>query len=577
MGGFNIDRLDAAQRAQVEQFAKKNHVSLEVAAGILFPSHLKFEGDVLHKEDLHRNQVAEEEQIVFDPFNRQSSETLHQEYGKKMADAKDEGGLWGYTKGLYYAYKYENTSPTSKAAFKYPILSAIVTLGAAAITLAGCGPKQERNIYINNTVPITLNPVDYDKLKQIIEEAVKKGFSIDYDKLGEVIANNVKTVTAEEIASVINTVLSPYFAKLDETIEDTAQYQNEMLGTYMMTILSTQVGIDNAKEVAEAIGIDAPGFYKAMDVIKPILPEVQSLVEYINNTVQGLKLVDYSSILKDIEEAVKGINLTSSKPDLTALTTVVENIKATLDDIAKDVSKIKDTNNDIYNVIKNLPAQLQQQHTEVIAEMQNGTADLAEIKAFLSDIKTTTTEIRTLIENLPAQFAQDHQDIIDAINTGNLTAEQIRQLVEAMSGDVNVIKTVVSNLPAQFVQDHQDVIDAINNGIMKSEDIRALVEAILGTANEIKANTLSMDQKLAVIGATVTNLYDDFAVYGPAVTNLLTQILNKIPEGCNCKDYSKVFAEIKILIENIKDKIKESDVQDPHHEGILDDLDNIFA
>lgn len=568
MGEFNINSLTPAQRANFDRLIAKG-LSEEEALKSIFDSDLPFEGDV---------------------------------YG----NAKEVPAAPNNTPAIFTSEFY--TSKDNSLGKK--ILGGIgAVLASPLLLFTSCAPdiKQGGNTYnINNevTIPIEIDPVDYDKLKEMFKDAFAEaladanengGFNVnlDYNKIQEAVENALEKLPKPlqtdpaEIADAIRVALAPYFDQLNQTINQNGEdiggkidKNSEMLSTYMMTILASQVGIENAKEVAKALGITEetnPGFFKAMDVLKPRVLDIQATIEQLNTTVQGFNIADYSTILNEIKDAIGGINFNVAEPDLTALTQALDRIEAALNGLAQDVSAIKTTNSNIYEVIKNLPEDLKKDHQDIIEAIQNGTADIGDIKTLLQDIKGSTIDIKTLLENLPAQFAQEHQAVIDAINNGTAKAEDIRALVEAIKDDTGALLAIINNLPAQFAQEHQDVINAIKEGTAKAEDIRALVEAIKDDTGNIKEYTLSADQKLAILGGTVTNLYDDFAAYGPEVTDLLTQILNKIPEGCHCPDYTNVFAEIKVIIEQIKDKIHDSDVNDPHHEGILDDLDDIFA
>ena len=114
----------------------------------------------------------------------------------------------------------------------------------------------------------------------------------------------------------------------------------------------------------------------------------------------------------------------------------------------------------------------------------------------------------------------------------------------------------------------KQILDAVKANGDKIDVSNDKLEAIFNKIDGIPGKLDAIKEKLD----TLSN--------APDYTALLQEIRDKIQpcQGHDCDHTAVIDAllDIKILVEQIKDKIKE-DTNDPHHEGILDDLDDIFG
>lgn len=172
--------------------------------------------------------------------------------------------------------------------------------------------------------------------------------------------------------------------------------------------------------------------------------------------------------------------------------------------------------------------------------------------------------INSNVENMKAADAEFYAALLAKMDTLGDKADTIIAKFEGLvfpDGGQPVDLTKVEDLMKQIldaVKANGDKLDVNNE---KLDAIYEKIDAIPGKLDAIqeKLNTLSN---------------------APDYTALLQEIRDKIKpcEGHECDHTGIIDAllDIKILVEQIKDKIKE-DTNDPHHEGILDDLDDIFG
>ena len=471
MGGSNIDRLDAAQRLQAEQFAKKNHVSLEVAAGILFPSNLKFEGDVLQSENLPKHESQGEKKSHQDIYSSDFYTSPENSLGKKIL-----GGI-----GAAITLPFMLLTSCTKQELNLNISMYENKTNEELIKLL-----KENNKNLKEVVKI-LNDLRKDNATQIkillALSADEKNFNNDVKELLERI--NIAVDKGNGINGNNNRLLTEILDMLGKFNFDQDNNLTDILAQILAKVTEN---VEQNKTMGDA----------NMEMLKKILTAIEKIDIPDNSKLEAL--------VTDLINTVASIDI----PDNSKLEALVA-------DLINTVASIKIPEVDTSGLQERLDTII-----GLIANIQPGeSTDMTNVEALLGDIKNALNilpDIKTAIEGL----GKDNKDIIAQLTAGNAKLDDIRKLLE------NIDKT-----------------------------------------------TTSSDTKLGLLGITVNNLYDDFSQYGPDVTDLLTKILAKIPEGCHCPDYTNVFAEIKIIIQEIKDKM--GDDKDPKHEGVLDDLDDLFA
>jgi len=99
-----------------------------------------------------------------------------------------------------------------------------------------------------------------------------------------------------------------------------------------------------------------------------------------------------------------------------------------------------------------------------------------------------------------------------------------------------------------------------------------MLAAIKNYTDENGKHLLEIKDQLNLIGQSINVLLEDIPNMHEATKALLVEILNKIPDGCNCQpaDMSEILAKLEIIITTIQ-KNPESG-----NEGIVDDLDDLL-
>ena len=116
-------------------------------------------------------------------------------------------------------------------------------------------------------------------------------------------------------------------------------------------------------------------------------------------------------------------------------------------------------------------------------------------------------------------------------------------------------------------------------GTVDLTDVTELLKQILAQEKANGDTLKAIYDKIDVIPAKLDAIIAKFDGLPQAgeYTALLEQIRDKIKpcEGHNCDhgDLAQILLEIKVIIEGLKEKIGD----DPRHEGILDDLDDLLG
>ena len=226
---------------------------------------------------------------------------------------------------------------------------------------------------------------------------------------------------------------------------------------------------------------------------------------------------------------------------------------------------------------------------------QGGTADYTDILEILEQILNKVTEnvnaTKDMDKNTQANFAiviellgqlgADGDKILQAIvNNGKMTKEQFEALRDLIIKNNNIAQgtqDLVAKLTAQQKADNEAIINAIKNIVpggggvsVDLSTIENLLKQLLAATNDgnKKLDELGIDMNngLALVQSILLRIEDKIP---EDQRDILLKIYNKIPEGCHC-NIDEILVKLEVIIEKLED-------QNGNHEGILEDLDDLFG
>lgn len=170
----------------------------------------------------------------------------------------------------------------------------------------------------------------------------------------------------------------------------------------------------------------------------------------------------------------------------------------------------------------------------------------ANLEKFLDAIASNTSAINknTTVAKATYELVAKLLDKVDELkNNSNVNVDAILEAIANISTGENVDLTTVETLLQQLLQSSE-----MNNKVLT--DIKSKLDAVAVALNGIKLALGEGHEK---------------------ILQKLEEILNKIPNGCKC-DISEILVKLDILIKSIQ----ENPNDDNKHEGILDDLEDLF-
>ena len=392
-----------------------------------------------------------------------------------------------------------------------------------------------------------------------------KAIEINTDKLGkivnkglEILGNLLTLGTAsctkpEDIkypgntTNINNTItINLSNASVDELIAQFKE-QNEKLN--VIIDLLTQANRNTTDILAVLAGLG-----KKVDEIDNYLVEISKgnqdikelLVKIYNKQAEGVKIGENNNaVLNEILNKLKELgDNDAAKVDL---------LKQILAKITEDVEQDKDMNEVTKNLLETILAKI-------------GTMDAnqqAFFNAILAKIDTIGDKGKAALEELLA-----------AINANTAIAEGSQELlakilekIEKLGDKADVVIDLIKNLAIT------------GGGTVDLTDVTELLKQILAQEKANGDTLKAIYDKIDVIPAKLDAIIAKFDGLPQAgeYTALLEQIRDKIKpcEGHNCDhgDLAQILLEIKVIIEGLKEKIGD----DPRHEGILDDLDDLLG
>jgi len=202
--------------------------------------------------------------------------------------------------------------------------------------------------------------------------------------------------------------------------------------------------------------------------------------------------------------------------------------------------------------------------------------DLSKLEALLAILVEQTGDTGQKVNDINAKLSE----ILDAILKGNDATnagfDELRKLIMENNQIALGTQDMVAKLGDKLNSLGENIVATINKlaeGLdVDLEEIKAMLAAIKNYTDENGKHLLEIKDQLNLIGQSINVLLEDIPNMHEATKALLVEILNKIPDGCNCQpaDMSEILAKLEIIITTIQ-KNPESG-----NEGIVDDLDDLL-
>ncbi len=173
------------------------------------------------------------------------------------------------------------------------------------------------------------------------------------------------------------------------------------------------------------------------------------------------------------------------------------------------------------------------------------------------------------------KLTQEQLDVI--INNQNIQNANFEKLIELVMKNNEIAQgtqNAVKDLSTKMSEEHKAILDKISKGNATLGDIQVILEAIKGDTSKIG----DIKQFMNIIGTALEKLLEEVQGLRAETKQGLLAILAKIPDGCKCKpaDLSDLLAKLEIIIQELQSDPND-DVDNPKHEGVLDDLDDFFG
>ena len=280
----------------------------------------------------------------------------------------------------------------------------------------------------------------------------------------------------------------------------------------------------------------------------------------------GLDISEIASLLADLKTQQQE-NHEEIKQAHAIIIAMMEKLVAEMKDngekLDKIITELKSNNVKLDDIIAVL---LKQNYTldAILEELKNQGVKLDEQSDLLGKIDEK-------LDNLDANGKDALKQILIAINTNSEVAKGTQEFVKELldkigfiGKDTNAILEVVAKIAAKEpceTKDYQDMLQKILDAINKNGNV-------LGNINtKLEFAAVALEGLKAQIEGLKEQLKGD----SNAILNKLQEILDRIPETCNCED-----VDLTLVIEKLNEIIVKMQTQDNgNHEGILGDLDSL--
>lgn len=491
--------------------------------------------------------------------------------------------------------------------------------------------KTEVNVQLTVKVEQKITEIDNGKNDEIIAllnsivDLLKNGNEIN-QKNNEMLTNILAALTTQnldnaDIKALLQKVLETLYLAIAENRE-LSEKQTEVMNAILAAINNLDSNI-SAKLLAIIDKIDSMGennynmLVEILNVIKTGNTENNALLEAIlNKVIEGNdqnKDMDTKThdllikILKSINSMHADMNAILSKLVIKIDTLSAEN-KALLEAILAKMDGMDENNQKnfaallkaieegnqinaqgvkvltaILNKLDKMDASTQANFKAVIDMLMKGNNINAEILAKLEQVLAKLDTIDANQANFFAQVLAKF-DKLDAAQQASLQA-----ILDAIANNTAAINknTEVAEATYELLTKLLDKVDGLNVNVSEILDAIAKISVgggnvDLSTIEKLLADLLKssemnnkvltdIEAKLDAVAVTIGGIKVALGEGHEKILAKLDEILKKIPNGCHC-DVTVIIQKLDELIESIK---KNPD-DDNKHEGILDDLEDLF-
>lgn len=228
-----------------------------------------------------------------------------------------------------------------------------------------------------------------------------------------------------------------------------------------------------------------------------------------------------------------------------------------LHDLLNEVKDGNEKADNINAVLKVIVAQLAEQGKD--------------INAILKQLEGMGVDLKDIVAALK-ENGKTLGDIYDALLKQGENQKDIVALLMAIGSDVNEIKDMLKELGKKdkdILELLKGVYDNTGKLLETNQDILAKLNEIAGKIANGQGGAVDFNDLKPIIEEAVNKLIATYNDGNEKVLAKLQEILEKIPAGCKC-DSSQILAKLEIIIKELQNP-------EGNHEGVLDDLDDIFG
>lgn len=221
---------------------------------------------------------------------------------------------------------------------------------------------------------------------------------------------------------------------------------------------------------------------------------------------------------------------------------------------AKDGNKKAD---DIKAILEVVVAQLDDQGIDIKAileKLEGMGVDLKDIVTVLKENGKTLKDIHDAL----LQQGENQKDIVALLMAIGTDVDEIKDMLKELGKNDNDIKELLKG-----------VYDNTTNLLGTNKEILEKLNEIAGKIANGQGGAVDFNDLKPIIEEAVNKLIATYNGGNEKVLAKLQEILEKIPAGCKC-DSSQILAKLEIIIKELQNP-------EGNHEGVLDDLDDIFG
>lgn len=495
------------------------------------------------------------------------------------------GGIFGVGAGAV---------PGAIAGAKLGAIAGALISGASMLTSCNDVDLQENgqtgpnvNIKVDSTVNLNLN-VSVDKSDSDNVTAIL-AFLQEY---GSKVTNAMEEILKKLVS--LNMGHDQIMKILKSLVGDNEQLK-ELLGNILVAVRDgNSIGENNNKVLTEIL-TKMNLLQGSSDEVKALLNTIIAQID-INNDMT----TDQSNLLKAILDAINNMNdnmATGMQAILAKLGDLSTENKALLEAILAKMGDMDKANQDNFAAILNAIAQgnkINAEGVKVLTAILNklnkmDASTQANFKAVIdmlvkgnnidAEILNKLNQVLAKLDKIDAHQANFFAQVLakfDKLNAGQQA--NLDKILDAINANTTVAKGTYE-LVAKLLDKvdklggkADEIIEVIANlsvgGNVDLSKIESMLEAILAQNKANGDTLLDIDSKIGVLALTVQGWMNQISDDNDEIKKLLKQILDKIPEGCHCEP-----ADLTVIIK-ILEEIRDKDGN--KHEGILDDLDELF-